>query len=451
MALSSLFLLLSLVPSSDEAQARREVVESFAPYLAEPSEPRAATVRLERISTAVPWPRGLVFVGDELVALARGRHRNAGGIDPSVPDRCGELLAVDPDCFEPVVPGEQAGLAVRRNARELAVPDPAVFRLYDPEEGPPIEASTIDRPYCTLAYDPSARNLFLCGYSGVDLPGRRFRKNATDSILRYDLRDGAWHVVEQHDPSGVPVNELGYVVPNQYYPHHDPAKNPPPHGWLNGPDGAEVVGNILYAVAKDNHAVVAYDLDAIRREPDAPAPPSRRVMGREVDVRLDGRLRRIEALGACALAARDGYLYVGYRTSSFVLRFPIEADGMLVEPIEGELIAAFTPWKAAAGHSANLIDLAFDPEGELFASTAERGRIWNIGVPDPARPFDGIDEGDHPTANRPYVDLPILTENPRARTGNMVFDPAGNLYFCSGNYENGTRLAGVVYRAVRVD
>ena len=30
----------------------------------------------------------------------------------------------------------------------------------------------------------------------------------------------------------------------------------------------------------------------------------------------------------------------------------------------------------------------------------------------------------------------------------IVFDAEGNLYLCSGNYENGTRIAGVVYRAV---
>ena len=119
----------------------------------------------------------------------------AGGIDPSIPDASGSLFVVDPEVFEPVIRGEAAGRAVRKNGRILAAADGSPFRLYDPSQGTPVEATEIDRPYCTLAYDEASRNFFICGYSGVDLPGKRFRKNATDSILRYDQRDGRWHVV----------------------------------------------------------------------------------------------------------------------------------------------------------------------------------------------------------------------------------------------------------------
>jgi len=415
-----------------------------------------AAVLLERVTTAVPWPRGLVVVGDQLVVLARGRHRSAGGIDPNVDDRCGSLFVVDPDVFEPVIRSEEAGFLVRGNARMLVEPTGAPFRLYDPGEGAPLEANEIDRPYCTLAYDPVSENFFICGYSGVDLPGKRFRKNASDSILRFDMREQAWYVVEQHDPDSVPAKDLGYVVPNQYYPHHDPAKNAAPHGWLNGPDGAVVCGDYLYAAGKDNHTVARYRLSAIRASAAAGPPPSEKVLGRELLARLEGRgsvPRRIEALGASALEAHDGYLYLGFRTSSIVLRFPVDDDGTLIDDPEagepvGELIAVFEPWNPETKRSANLIDMAFDAGGRLYVACAQQGRVWNVGRPDPGHVFDGVDVGDSPTANQPYVDLRQLTSNPRARVGNIAFDEDDRLYICSGNYDSGTELAGVVYRAV---
>lgn len=145
-----------------------------------------------------------------------------------------------------------AGPEVRANARPLAAPAAPPFFLYDHAVAPR-DAMLIDRPYCTLVCDGVSRNVFICGYSGIDLPGGVFRKNATDSIHRYDLRDGRWHAVEQHDPAVGPRAELGQVVPNTYYPHHDPARNPPPHGWLNGADGGCVAGDHLYFAGKDNH------------------------------------------------------------------------------------------------------------------------------------------------------------------------------------------------------
>ena len=299
----------------------------------------------------------------------------------------------------------------------------------------------MDRPYCTLAWDAASENFFICGYSGVDLPGGVFRKNATDSIHRFDRRDGAWHTVELHDAAVVPEEELTRVVPNEFYPHHDPTVNAAPHGLLNGPDGATVVGRYLYAVGKDNHTLAQYDLTEIRERPNADAPEGRAVLGDRVDVRFGGELRELQFLGHSALAARDGWLYVGYRTSSAVVRFPLEADGDLVQPVVGELIAVFEPWDPEVGKSANLMDMAFDPSGDLYVACARGGRVWRVGRPDPERVFDGID-GEHP-----WVDLVELTGNPRAGVGNITFDDAGRLLFCSGNYDKDSRMAGVIYRA----
>ena len=396
---------------------------------------------LERISAGVPWPRGLEFVEGEVYVLARGRHRRAGGVDPNIADRSGALFVLDPDLAEPVVHGRRASPEVATNARLVAAPTAPPFQLYDGSAGPPVSDTLMDRPYCTLVWDAASKNFFVCGYSGVDLPGGVFRKNATDSIHRFDRRDGAWHTVELHDAAVVPEKELTRVVPNEYYPHHDPTRNAAPHGLLNGPDGATVVGRYLYAVGKDNHTLAQYDLTEIRERPDAGAPEGRVLLGDRVDVKLRGGVRELQFLGHSALAAHDGWLYVGFRTSSAVVRFPLEADGDLRQPIVGELIAVFQPWDPAVGKSANLMDLAFDPTGELFVACARGGRVWRVGRPDPVHVFDGIDGED------PWVDLVELTGNPSAGVGNITFDDAGRLLFCSGNYDSDSQMAGVIYRA----
>jgi hypothetical protein len=435
--------------AQERYDARKEAVPDFTVFAeASPSARAQSAVGLERVTTAVPWPRGMVVVDGEMIVLARGRHRNAGGIDPDIPDDSGTLFAVDLDVFEPVHRGEEAGEEVRRNARRFVLPDPDAFHLYDPDAGEPITQTLLDRPYCTLAWDPVSRNFFICGYSGIDLPKRKFRKNATDSILRYDMRTSKWLIVEQHDPSVVPESELGYVVPNHYYPHHEPENPVVPHGWLNGPDGACVAGEYLYAVGKDNHRIASYDLAEIRRDPGAPPPDSRVVLESTTALRLDGEVRTVELMGHSALAVNDGYLYVGYRTSSVVVRFPLEADGSLVEPLVAELVAVFEPWDAERKRSGNLIDIKFNSRGELFVACAKEGRIWNVGVPDPEAVFHGNDQADPPCPNEPYADLRVLTGNPKANVGNIAFDDQDRLYICSGNYDSGTRLAGVIYRAV---
>jgi hypothetical protein len=407
---------------------------------------RDRAVIVERVTAGVPWPRGLAFVDGTLVVLARGRHRNAGGIDPAVPDRCGTLLAVDPRIAEPVIAGEPASERCRENAVVFAEPDASVFQLYD-RDTPLIDNVAIDRPYCTLVYDARSRNLFVCGFSGVDMPGALFRKNAADSIHRFDLRTNRWYPVELHAHAVVPAAALSQVVPNQYYPHHDPQDHAPPHGWLNGPDACGVAGDFLYAAGKDNHVVAQYELTEIRARPDAAPPRSRPALGPRVKIRLPDRTEKtIEALGPSALAAHGGHLYVGYRTSSIVLRFAIDDRGDLVAPAIGELVAVFEPWDPEGKRSADLIDIAFNSKGELFVSCAKRARIWNTGVPDPTAPFLGDDRSGRSTTAPPWIDAAELTGS-KAGVGNLLFDDRDRLYFCVGNYDHGKTLAGAVYRA----
>ncbi len=457
----ALFVLIASCRATERAPARDEVVAWNPPYAAKSETvasfaalvpPVAAleterVVRLERVSAGVPWPRGLAWVDDELVVLARGRHRNAGGVDHDIDDDTGSLFRVDPNVAEPVVPGALASEAVRANAQLLAEATGAPFRLPDKSLDPAAD-TLMDRPYCTLIYDPVSRNVFICGYSGVDLPGKRFRKNATDSILRFDLRTKRWSPVELHDPSVVPKDELDYVVSNAYYPHHDPATNPAPHGWLNGPDGGTVVGASLYCVAKDNHSLVQYDLGEIRSNPDAGFPSSRPVLGARVLLSSPKGVQETELLGPSAVEARDGWLYVGYRTSSVVVRYRLDDAGELVRPVVGELIAVFEPWNAETKRSANVIDLAFNPAGELFVSCSKVGRIWKVGRPDPAAPFYGDDQSERPTSAPPYVDLATLTGK-KTSCGNILFDDLGRLYLCAGSYDTDSdKIAGVIYRVV---
>jgi len=111
------------------------------------------------------------------------------------------------------------------------------------------------------------------------------------------------------------------------------------------------------------------------------------------------------------------------------------------------LIAVFEPYDPKRRRSANLIDLAFNPQGELFVSCSKEGRIWNIGKPDPDQVFQGNDQLEKvPTSAPPYADLRILLGKKTA-CGNILFDRHGRLFLCAGNYDTPSRkLAGVIYR-----
>lgn len=396
----------------------------------------APALRLERVTTAVPWPRGLAFLDDgRLIVLARGRHRRSGGVDASVEDRAGCLFVVEPALAEPFVAGRAPSPAVADNAALLAAPSAPPFHPWD-RVTPPAADTRMDRPYCTLAWDAASQNLFVCAYSGVDRADGRFRKNATDALLRYDLRTSRWHVVEQHRPDAVPAAALTDVVSSAYYPHHDPAAAAPPHGWLNGPDGCAVAGDVLYAVAKDNSLLVRYDLRALRDDPGAPPPASQVVLGDTVD--LGGQATHVE--GHSAVAAREGWLYVGFRTTSQVIRLRLDAAGDVVRPIAAELVAQFAPRDATSGRSDDLVDLAFGPDGTLYVATARLGRVWRVGRPEPARPFVARERA-------PWLDLRALTGDASATCGNITVDARGRVYVCAGGYDGG----GVVYRVSEVE
>ena len=429
---------------------RGERSVSMAPWLAGPrgTWPAAPTWELERITTGVPWPRGIAMVDGRLVVLARGRHRRQGGVDPAIVDRAGTLFWVDPKVAEPVVPGQAASLAVSQNAKVLAEPSAPPFQLYDPKSGPPLRDTRMDRPYCTLAFDAASQNLFLCGFSGVDLPFARFRKNASDTIHRFDLRSQAWGLVEARKPDELGESKLSYTVANRFYPHHDPATQPAPHGWLNGANSLCVVGDWLYAAGKDNHRIVAYDLHEVRADPQAGPPASRPVLGSSFLLRHGEGALEVDLYGPSALETRDDWLYIGFRTSCVVIRVPLDASGLPLADAPGELLAVFEPWSSTSRQSADVMDIKFSPKGELHVGCSRKGRIWNLGVPDGSRVLDGR----WLSGAKPYISLPDLSGQAKARIGNLTFDSDGGLYVCSGNYDASAGrpgyvgLPGVVYR-----
>lgn len=413
----------------------------------------AYNVALQRVTTAVAWGRGMAIVDGDLIILSRGRHRGEGGVSQDLVDHAGTLWRVDPSVSEPVIPGERAGQAVRSNAEVFAAPTGPPFHLYD-YSAPPEDDILMARPYCALAFDEASRNLFVCAYSGAEL-STGFRKHATDAVYRYDLRDKRWHVVEQHDPNVVPRNALGAVISNEYYPHHDPETNPPPHGWPNGADGCIGVGEYLYVPAKDNHLVVQYDLDEIRRDPSAGPPNSRPVLGPTMVISHPGGEQEMEVLGPSSVAVHGDFLYIGYRTSSVVVRVRLAEDGDIVrEPdgrVKGELIAVFEPWDAKKKRSGNLYDIDMSADGELFVSMGREGRIWRI-TPDPDRPFYGNDQTERPTTAPPFLDMTALVGRKSGSNNIYVDRDGGYLYVSNRNNDTGEgQIHGTIYRVALGD
>ncbi len=436
--------------ASDTAYAaRQEVVPDFGQFVpAHTTNDRPkCEVTLERVTSAVPWGRGMTSVDGTLLVLSRGRHRGEGGIDRTINDHAGTLWVVDTSASEVVIPGGLAGEAVRSNATIFAQPTSPPFHLYDYDNPPELDL-LMDRPYCALAFDGLSRNFFVCAYSGAEFASS-FRKHSTDAVFRYDMRTDSWHVVEQHNPAELSVTEIGIVVSNEYYPHHDPAANPPPHGWTNGADGCIAVGRFLYVPAKDNHVVVQYDLENIRNDPDAGPPKSRPVLNSTVQVRYPGGEQEMQLLGPSSVAQDDGFLYVGYRTSSVVLRFALHEDGDIVRSADGkataDLIGVFEPWDTATGRSGNLYDIAIGPAGDVFVSMGTEGRIWRF-APDPAKPFFGNDQTDRPTTTPPFLDMSELLGR-RTGCNNLFADhESGYLYISSRNNDTCGRIHGTIYR-----
>jgi hypothetical protein len=387
----------------------------------------AAPVEVERITTAVPFPRGLVLLDGQLHVLSRGRVRDVGGVDPKVEDRAGTIWVVDPGVSQPA--GEPVSDAVAKNGRVLAEPTAPPFRLLDRSLPQAAMDRATDRPYCSLRYHAGTQSFYLCAFSGIDKPsggGRNFSKNLSDALLRYDLRTQQWHEVERHD------SEAG-----GNYPHHDPQHAKPPHGWLNGPDNCLPVGDWLYAVAKDNSLLVRYDLRPLIAEPDAGAPPSHWVLGDQIAVEGQGVQR---FAGHSMLAQQGDWLYLGFRTSSEIVRFKLDEQGLPVQPIVAQVVARFDPYDPATRRSANLTDMAFDGQGRLYVISAQPARVYRF-TPDAAQVYDA-----RGGVERPWADVGELVGARGLKSENILVDDLGRVYVTIADTYGDSGAQSVVYR-----
>lgn len=403
---------------------------SSDPTAREPATDEPGMLTVERISTRVPFPRGLDLIDGELYVLARGRSREAGGASTAIPDEAGTIFRVDPSIAEPAG-APSVSDAVRANGEPFALPTAPPFRLFDTRVAHASDDRVTDRPYCTLRFHPATASFYLCAFSGIDKSDKEkssFSKNLSDAILRYDLRTSKWYEIERHD-----------IEKGGLYPHHDPRNRPAPHGWLNGPDNCIAVGDQLYAVAKDNCVLVRYDLSELARDPEAGAPTSTLVFGEELEVAGLGTRR---FYGHSALAYHAGWLYVAFRTSSEVIRIPLGADHLPRLPLQAQLVARFDPYDPETRKSANLTDMAVDAQGRLYVLSAKPSRVFRF-TPDPKRPFDG-----RAAANpRPWLDLGALVGRKDMKSENILLDERGRLYIPAADpYDFEQGASGTVYR-----
>jgi hypothetical protein len=242
--------------------------------------------------------------------------------------------AIQPMCLAQV---ERVTTAVRQNDKVLARPTEPPFRLWDRTASPPQSDRRTDRPYRTLRYHAPSRSFFICAFSGIDMPSHpgdpSFTKNASDAVLRFDLRTGRWHEMERS-------------------------------GWLYGPDNCLPLGDWLYAVAKDNSRLVRFDLCPIVRNPNTQPPTGELVTENEW-------------LGHSALAYRGGWLYVVYRTSSVIACLRLDESFLPVTPIRFEVLARFDPFDPVTRSSANITDMDFDDRGRLYVVSARPSRLFD--------------------------------------------------------------------------
>ena len=389
--------------------------------------------KLEVLTTKIKWPRGLAFVDEELHVLARGLHRSDGGPNHKIEDHAGSIFKVDKSIRDQDL--SNPGQSVADNGVIVAPPTDAPFYLWDKNAEPKFLDRRTDRPYATLAYEPITKNFFICGYSGIDFRdsenNKSFRKNANDTIHRYSLEKQSWFGVECHNRQVVPEYRLGLWIKDSevYYPHHDISKNPPPHGFLNGPDGLAAHHPFLFAVAKDNNVLVSYD---ILNMPDVGFNKNPFLNGKIIKsfgdkkVRVKGIEKTISLLGPSGVAVsetEDGYfVYVSFRTTSKIVRYHVDGATQEFEPIP-DLIADFS--NADVGKGVDIIDIQFNQAGELFTSTAKLWGVWNVGIPNPQQPFMPDN------TLRPTVDLQDLTGSD-TKCSNIAFDSDSSLYICSG-------------------
>jgi len=388
-----------------------------------------AELKVERVSTKVPFPRGLQLVDGQLYVISRGRVRDYGGVSAEIDDRAGTLFRVNPSIAEPYSAAEPSD-AIRANGDVAAEPTSPPFRLWDRSSSPAWKDRETDRPYCGLSWHPESQNFFICAFSGIDRDektGKSFTKNLSDAILRFDLRSKKWYDVERHD------SDKGGI-----YPHNDPAGSKPPYGWLNGPDNCLALGNWLYAVAKDNSRLVRYDLTEIIKSSDAGTPKSFPVFEEEVYTSNAGK---VSLQGHSALAFRDGWLYVGTRTSGHIVRLKLAGSLAPEEPLIVDLVGLVDPYDPNTKKSANLTDMSFGPDGSLYFISASPARCYRFN-PDPKNICDF-----RAGRVKPYVDLAELTKNPKMKSENLLVDKEGKLYITSGDaYSYHAGSGGVVWR-----
>lgn len=397
---------------------------------------RRAPLEVRLVSSAVPFPRGLVLKDGDLYVVARGRVRDSGGVDVRLDDRAGTLWVVDPTVSEPL---HANGEAVARNGRLFAEPTDPPFKLLDRSLQHATDDERTDRPYCGLRWHERSGSFFICAFSGIDLAASdpaaaeagAFRKNYTDAVLRFDTRTGRWSEIERHDPAA-----------GANYPHQGPLPDdhPPLSGWAKGPDNLVVIGDTLVVAAKDNSRLIAYDLRQLISDPDAAPPAGKLVLGEEVFI--NGQPRQV--LGHSALAYCDGWLYVAFRTTSEVIRLPVVkevAGAFAVDPRKAELLALFDPWIPESGRpSANLTDIALGPDGDVFVVSAHPARIFRF-APDAHHVHD-FRSG----RGQPWIDLAAATDNPQMKSENLLVADDGSVFVTSGDaYGREPGLGGAIY------
>ena len=394
------------------------------------NEAPAEQTEVRRVSTGVPFPRGLVLKDGTLYALSRGRVRDSGGVDTRLDDRAGTLWAIDPTVAVPL--GEPGGGAAATNGRVFAEPTSPPFRLLDRSLPKATDDRDTDRPYCVLRWHEGSKSFYICAFSGIDLAASdpasaeagSFRKNFSDAVLRYDTRTEQWSELDRHDPTD-----------GATYPGKDD------RGPLKGPDNLLAVGDALIVAAKDNDRLVAYDLSALNKNPDAAVPPGRVILGDTVTIEGEP----MSVLGHSGLAYRDGWLYVAFRTTSQVIRVPVtnpDPASFAVDASRAEMLARFDPFERGSKKpSANLTDIALGPDGDVYVVSAYPARVYRF-APDPTRPRDFTSEGD----DEPWCDLAEITGNDAMKSENLLVADDGRVFVTSGDaYGHGAGLGGAIY------
>lgn len=412
-------------------------------------DPVTRTSQLARVTAAVPFAGGIALKGSSLYLLSRGRVSDAGGTDTRVIDFAGTLWTADPRTFSPL--DAPVSEAVRKNARALPGPTDPPFRLLSRALPNALDDTRTDQPYRILRYDAATSSFYFCAYSAIDTPiglsapddsRGHLRKNNSDGILRFDTRDNSWHLL---------------------YRNPRAALTPPPGGWhegdvtsaedrfVSGPDNCVVVGNWLYVVARESCTISRFDLTAIRNSTEGEATRVETVAGRKFKFNGD----TVECLGPSALAYRDGWLYVGFRTTSQIVRLresdlehhPAKAVADL-PPVDAELIATFDPQPPDGAPDTDLTDMVFGPTNpgevklgqagtaDLYVLSAKPARVYRF-TPDPKHAFDG-----RMGKSTAWADLARITGNPQMRAEALAVNEFGQVFVASADLAPAGKSAG---------